>query len=182
MENEWLLLAYSLTAEPSRARVAVWRRLRKLGAVYVDGGFWCLPNTPALTEAAREVAAEIRGQGGTANVFAANELDAEQSQRLRSRFNQAREQEYAEVIGQCERFLAHVQRATGRKDFEFAEVEELEHDLDKRQRWFSQIRERDVFGVEARSRAEKLLQECREALDHFIDQAYEHGVGELNAR
>ncbi len=47
-EVAWLLLAYTLPPEPSRMRVSIWRRLRKLGAVYMEEGFWVLPNTAKL--------------------------------------------------------------------------------------------------------------------------------------
>ena len=44
-KTEWLALDYSLPANPSRARVYVWRRLKSLGAQQLRPGMAVLPNT-----------------------------------------------------------------------------------------------------------------------------------------
>jgi DNA-binding transcriptional regulator PaaX len=179
MENDWLLLAYTVPAEPSRKRVAVWRRLRKLGAVYLDEGVWLLPHTQALAEAVREVVTEVQHHEGRASAFLASGLDPEQREELQARFNQAREREYHELLLMGQRFLGHIQREIEEQRFEFARVEELEEDLEKRRRWLAQIKERDVFEVEQRHTTEQLLQECQVALERFIEQAYESEGGKL---
>ena len=40
---EWVLLAYRLPREPSTPRIAVWRKLRRQGAVQVLDGLVALP-------------------------------------------------------------------------------------------------------------------------------------------
>jgi hypothetical protein len=36
--NRWLILIYHLPREPSRHRVAMWRKLKALGAPYLQDG------------------------------------------------------------------------------------------------------------------------------------------------
>jgi dsRNA-specific ribonuclease len=36
--GNWLLLVYKVPAEPARARAMIWRRLKALGAVYLQDG------------------------------------------------------------------------------------------------------------------------------------------------
>ena len=43
---DWVLLAYRMPREPSTPRIAVWRKLRKLGAVQLVDGFVALPADP----------------------------------------------------------------------------------------------------------------------------------------
>lgn len=171
--NNWLLLTYRLPAEPSRSRVAMWRRMRKLGAVYLEEGIWVLPYTEALARAVHELVAEVERHSGSAVAFVARGLTGEQEEKLLARFNQAREEEYAEIIRECQKFLAHIRREAGEQHYEFPEVEELEEDLEKIERWLAQVRERDAFGIETRYVVEQRLQDCRNALDHFTQQVYE---------
>ena len=42
---EWLLLTYKIAPEPARLRVSVWRKLKGMGAVYLQGGVCLLPKT-----------------------------------------------------------------------------------------------------------------------------------------
>ena len=41
--QEWLTINYTLPKEPSRARVNVWRKLKKSGAVILGQSVWFLP-------------------------------------------------------------------------------------------------------------------------------------------
>jgi hypothetical protein len=172
-DDRWLLLTYRLPAEPSRNRVAMWRRMRKLGAVYLEEGIWVLPHTEALARAVHELVAEVQRHTGAAVAFVARGLDGEQEEKLLDRFNHAREEEYAEVIGECQKLLAHIRRETAGQHYEFTEAEELEEDLEKIQRWLAQVRDRDVFAVEVRYTVQQRLQDCRQALDQFMQEVYE---------
>jgi len=42
--NAWLLLTYKST-EPAAKRIAVWRKLKGMGAVYLQSGVCLLPKT-----------------------------------------------------------------------------------------------------------------------------------------
>jgi hypothetical protein len=44
--HEWLLLVYRVPSEPTRLRASVWRRLRNLGAIYVQNSVAAAPRTP----------------------------------------------------------------------------------------------------------------------------------------
>ena len=46
----WLLLLAQLPSSPSSARVALWRRLRAVGAAGVLNGAWVLPHTAVHAE------------------------------------------------------------------------------------------------------------------------------------
>ena len=50
----WLLLVYTVPAEPSRLRAAVWRDLKKAGAVYLRDGVCVLPERDETLHALRQ--------------------------------------------------------------------------------------------------------------------------------
>ncbi len=44
-QNEWVVINYTLPREPSRTRVSIWRKLKKIGAVNIQQSMWILPLT-----------------------------------------------------------------------------------------------------------------------------------------
>ncbi len=167
----WIIVSYTLPTEPSRKRVLVWRHLRKLGALYRDTGIWFLPRTDALLEAIKPIVAEIQEMEGRVHAFVATDIDSAQGEELRQAFNAARRDEYVDLLAKCTRFIGHVGRLAQAGDFVFANVEELEEDLEKRRRTLVQLIARDAFGVEERYEAETAIKDCEEALAGFIEQA-----------
>src|SRR2546430_9173212 len=62
--SSWLLLLYSLPTNRSTERVAVWRRLKKMGAVPLKTSTYLLPDEPAQYEQFQWLAKQIRDYGG----------------------------------------------------------------------------------------------------------------------
>jgi hypothetical protein len=62
--NRWLTLAFALPAQPAYARVKVWRRLQKVGAVPFKNALYWLPGTDAALEDFEWILREIRELGG----------------------------------------------------------------------------------------------------------------------
>lgn len=94
----WVLLVYTLPREPSAPRVAIWRKLRKLGAVLVHDALWTLPETSATCEQVRWLAQEIREAGGDAQVWVARAELPEQDARLVATFVERAEHDYQEML------------------------------------------------------------------------------------
>ncbi|MFN8636167.1 MAG: Chromate resistance protein ChrB [Chloroflexota bacterium] len=69
--RNWLLLVYTVPREPTAHRVAVWRKLKRLGAILLHDAVWVLPPTPRTSEELRWLAAEIRERGGEAMLWQA---------------------------------------------------------------------------------------------------------------
>src|SRR5487761_1440986 len=65
----WLLLIYRIPSEPTRLRAGGWRRLKGLGAIYVQNSAAALPSSVAAERALRPLRAEIEEMGGTAFLF-----------------------------------------------------------------------------------------------------------------
>ena len=52
---EWVIVVVRVPSEPSRHRVAVWRELRRAGAIPLAAGTWALPATPLTVETVDKV-------------------------------------------------------------------------------------------------------------------------------
>src|SRR5438067_13827583 len=95
--REWLLLLYSIPREPTAPRVAVWRKLKRLGALLLADAAWVLPASEATREQLRWLAAEVAEAGGEALVWEAH-LALGQEEALVEQFAAQVEGPYREIL------------------------------------------------------------------------------------
>ena len=173
---KWLLLVYRIPSEPTRLRAGVWRKLKGLGAIYIQNSAAALPGSQASERALRALRSEIDEMGGTAYLFECRAL-AGVSQLLEV-FNAARDDEYEEVVDRCNDFLQQVAKEYTGEHFTYAELEENEVDLVKLKGWLDRIRSRDVFSAGGLQRAAEALEQCESALEDYAARVYaEAGEG-----
>jgi hypothetical protein len=67
--STWVVLVYKIPREPTAARVSVWRKLKRLGALLLHDAVWLLPDTPWTREQFQWLAVEIRELSGEALVW-----------------------------------------------------------------------------------------------------------------
>lgn len=170
--REWLLLIYHIAPEPSKNRVAVWREVKKLGAAYLQNGVCLLPAVPESEAAFDSLVRRIVGLGGKALLFRAASLASEQETAIVSEFHRLRDLEYSEVEEQAGHLLAEVAKETRAEKFTFGEMEEIEEDLEKLERWMEKVTARDRFGAPGRDLAQAKLTECREAYEGFARRVF----------
>ena len=166
----WLLLIYRVPPEPTRLRSTVWRRIKSLGAIYLQNSVAALPASPANERSLRKLRREIVDMSGTAILLAAGALAGEAE--VRGAFVTARNEEYAEIIDKCEDFLRQVQKEYDENHFTYAELEENEEDLVKLRNWFAKIVDRDVFLADRRPATERALESCEQSLEAYAARVY----------
>ncbi|MFI7190106.1 Chromate resistance protein ChrB [Nocardia nova] len=167
----WLLLVYRIPREPTRLRAAVWRRIKTLGAVYLQNSVAALPDAPANERALRALRREIIDMNGTAQVLRCEVLGGPGE--LVSIYNAARDEEYEEILDKCQDFLAEIDKETTAQHFTYAELEENDEDLTKLRGWLDKVRARDTLDAHRRPDAEAALSRCAEALDGFANRVYQ---------
>jgi hypothetical protein len=172
MEPTWLLLIYTIPTEPSRKRAAVWRELKRVGALAVRDGVWALPERDDTRASVHALAARVTELGGQATLIEGARIDAGRGAELVAAARSASAGEYQELVTEAGQFLAHVQREREHRNVRFRELEELEADLAKLRRWTEQITARDYFGATGRADIERLLAECDELLESFLEHAF----------
>jgi hypothetical protein len=169
-DGGWLLLIYRVPPDPSRLRAAVWRRLKSLGAIYLQNSAAALPTGLGAERALRKLRSEILDMGGTAVLLSCSVLAGAHD--VQAAFQAARDDEYEEIVDRCEDFLAQVKKEHVAGHYTYAELEENEVDLEKLRKWFARVRQRDVFGAGGRQAAEKALALCAESLEEYAARVY----------
>ena len=166
----WLLLIYRVPPEPTRLRSTVWRRIKSLGAIYLQNSVAALPASTANERALRKLRREITDMSGTAMLMSCSVLAGEAE--VRALFQTARNDEYEEIVDKCEDFLRQVQKEYDENHFTYAELEENEVDLVKLRNWFAKIIDRDVFGASGRAACEQFLDKCEQSLEAYAARVY----------
>ena len=132
----WLLLLFSLPTNRKTERVAVWRRLRKMGAVPIKTSTYLLPDEPPQYEQFQWLAQQIRDYGGDSTLVRAQGIEGLTRDEIVSLFNAARDKEYAELRKTLQNFISRRKRS----DAEFVAVE-----LERLTKQFRELREIDFF-------------------------------------
>lgn len=172
-DQEWLLFMAQLPAEPSSARVAMWRRLKSSGAASLSTGTWVLPASESHTALLGEIAETVRDHDGSAVLFTGRQVDGVTAEEIAARFRADRAREYGEFAIRSDRLLAEIAKEAAAGKFGFAELEEIEDDLEKLAVWFAKIVARDFFPDDPREQAGKLLAACRDAARGFAETTYD---------
>jgi len=148
-DPEWVLLAYRLPREPSTPRIAVWRKLRRLGAMQLVDGLVALPADAATIEAFDWLADEVIDAGGEAWTFQARPGSKRQHTALRAQINDAIGTEYRELIDSA-------RAATG---------EQSRRSVERLRRELRRIQARDHFGAKEAETARRAVERAAAALD-----------------
>ncbi|MBI4303316.1 MAG: hypothetical protein HY665_03125 [Chloroflexi bacterium] len=97
-------------------------------------------------------------------------LEADEEKEVIAGFNRLRDEEYREVIEGCEELLREIVKETKAEKFYFAELEELEKDLQKLKEWSAAVIQRDFFGAGLRDDVSRLMIECEDKFNNFSQQ------------
>lgn len=174
---DWTVLQVRLAAEPSRHRVAVWRELRRGGAVPLGPGVWAMPAAPVFQPAVDRAAELARRGDGEVLILDARPRDAASEHLLTETFRRAREAEWAEFVADCDKLQAKLAKHVHTGKLTAAELEEEEHSLERLRRWHRELKARDVLGLPAALAAQERLKGCAQAVDDYAERVYQalHG-------
>jgi hypothetical protein len=169
------VLTYRLPSEPSRHRVAVWRELRRLGAVSLQQATWALPARPESVAGLERAVALVERAGGEALLFDATAREDATEAALEAAFTEAREAEWQEFLAECRKFEQEIRKEIRIRKFTPAELDEEEQSLERLHRWFRELRARDLFRSPSAAGAEVRMKEAEELLEEFAERVYESG-------
>lgn len=157
---KWLAFSYSLSAKStSSPRVALWRRLRRLGAVAPAGGVQVLPNRPECVEAFQWLAQEMRQAGGEALVMYVEGFSGFTDQQMVEMFQVGRAEEYAELDRQITEWETAIPATLEAED-----LPKLQDGLSKLRRQHADIARVDYFASTEGAKATARLAQAAQAL------------------
>jgi hypothetical protein len=168
----WLLVTASSAGATDSLRVAIWRKLRSLGALYLQQSISVLPARPDVEREVRRLVDRVRANGGTARVLRITFEDADEEAQLVAELQAARDDEYAEVLERVPAFLDELHDERERDRATYEEVEESEADLERFRAWLTKIDRRDYFGAPRRAEAHAAVERCARALEVFELEAF----------
>ena len=172
MENQsWVLLIYRLPREPSRHRVAMWRKLKDLGALYLQDGVAALPEDAVTREQLEWLQLRVREAGGEASLWEGQPNARAEGKELAEAFRSSREEAYQAIIAGAQRVRRKAKLGGG---------ETLLAELGKLERAFRAERRRDYFRAPSRKEASEVLKAARQAVRESESPAERLGTGSGN--
>src|SRR5215472_13827256 len=90
----WLLISVSTAGAAGTLRVQVWRKLRALGALYLQQSVCLLPDQEPVVREVRRLLDRVRHQGGTGRMLRIQTTSAAERAGLIAEMNAARDAEY----------------------------------------------------------------------------------------
>jgi hypothetical protein len=149
---QWVLLAYRLPREPSTPRIAMWRKLKRLGAAQLLDGLVALPLDSHNRERLEWLAEEVTDAAGEATIWIGELGSAAQERELAARMSEAAAAEYRAVIEEVGELRS---QAPGRRRRSLARL----------RRELRRIRARDYFPPPERELARQAVEQLAGALE-----------------
>lgn len=159
--GDWVLLSYRLPREPSTPRIAVWRKLKRLGIAQISDGLVALPAGARTREQLEWVSEEVIDAGGSAAIWLARPATRAQERQLEQVMAAARAAEYQALIA------AAANAATSDPAARAPAVRRLRNDL-------RAIQRRDYFPPAERERAQAAVQALTATPEAASTQAAQH--------
>lgn len=147
------MLAYRLPREPSTPRIALWRKLRRLGVVQLMDGLVALPDDSRTREALEWLADEVAEAGGEATIWLAEPASRAQERALATRMSAAVAADYQRVIEQAALAAREADPRARRRT------------LARLRRELQRIRRRDFFPPPEREQAEAAVAQLTTTLE-----------------
>jgi hypothetical protein len=150
------LLAYRFPRAPSTPRIALWRKLRRLGATQVLDGLAALPLDARNREQLEWLAEEVVEAGGEATIWIGELASAAQERDLAGRMTEAIATDYRAVIEDAD--AARAQLAGQRR-----------RTLGRLRRELPRIRARDYFPPPERELAQRAIDELAALVEEPVE-------------
>lgn len=170
--GRWLVFVIKIPPEPSRHRVAVWRELRKIGALSVGQGVWAVPDVPVFAEGAARAMELTEQAGGQFVTLVASGRGRRDADRLREQFTAARSADWTEFLADCGKFEQELAKEIRIGKLTLAELEEEEQSLERLRRWHRDLTARDVFGAPEAAQAGERLRQCAAACENYAERVF----------
>ena len=170
-QSSWIVISASTAGAAGTLRVQVWRKLRSLGALYLQQSVCLLPARADVVRQVRRLTDRIQHQGGTVRVLTMRFADPIEERSVVEEFNAARDAEYAEVLERIPALRQELAQERARGRATYAEVEESEADLERFRSWLARIAARDYFAAPGGQAARTAVDEAAADLEDFEQAA-----------
>ncbi len=170
----FLLVVYRMPAKPTAGRVAVWRQLKRIGAIYLHQSVCVFIHNARTRRELQPILDRITQANGEYHLLPLKQPQAVEHDKLISQFKEQVSRQYKEIVENCEvNFQKEIEFETFRKNFTYEEAEEIRVEFDKIVNWYNQVRARDWFDAPHRQDAETWLKRSEKLLEEFEVMVFE---------
>lgn len=153
------MLVYRIPSQPSKLRLQVWRKLQRLGVLYLQDAVCVLPDQPELEENLQYIAQSILEMGGQSFLMRAENLNPYSHDHIVEGFR-----------AQADERLAEISKRLALVDVE-GDAEQAEEALKNERISFLRANRLSYFGSLREHDVEQELEQLKTALNrhHHID-------------
>lgn len=164
-----MVFSYSLPSKSSSSpRVALWRRLRRLGAISLKGSIHVLPANDECIESFQWLAQEVQQAKGEALVMRVEQFEGLADQEIIEMFRNARSEEYQEIEAQARALLNSLDASSSLSD-----SSSMLETLEKLRKQYTEVARVDFFDCPDGSRVMTQLNKIAQALSPNLSLAIE---------
>jgi hypothetical protein len=159
-----LLLIHQIPPKPDYLRVKISRRLQRVGAIPIKNSVYVLPPTSDAYEDFQWIVREIEEGGGDAFISEASLVgDGLTDDEVRARFDNARNDEYNEILTDAEAFLRSL-ASSSKRGRGAARPAGAEHELAKLRRRYEAVKAVDFFEAPSGAAVARVLTDIDDAM------------------
>ncbi|MDP3297030.1 MAG: chromate resistance protein [Thermodesulfovibrionia bacterium] len=144
---KWLLFFYSVPSKPVNARMKIWRRLAKAGAVQLKGAIYILPYNEETFELCQWLVSEVTSMKGEGDFVRVDKIETMNEKEIIDLFKEQRERDYSIIekeLEQFERKISSIRKGTGIQN-----NKKLSEQFNKYLKEFEEIKKIDFFSSKA---------------------------------
>ncbi len=172
--TKFLVLVYRMPAKPTAGRVAVWRLLKKAGAVYLQDSVCVFPDLARIRQDLNPVLERIDEKQGSYHLLPLRKLSESEEAKIVGLFQAQASNHYLEIVEDCEvNFVKEIEFEHFRQNYTYEEAEEIRMEFEKLCTWFDRVEERDWFEAPHRDKARQWLRRCERMLEGFEAKVFE---------
>lgn len=157
--RDWTLLIYKIPPQPTRLRLQIWRRLQKMGALYLQDAACLLPALPEHTENMQYVAAAIEEMGGTCFLFSAGSILPTNPEQIEAEFRQLADGRLDEIARRLDKLSDTLDNA------DLPILEQAEEDLKRERVAYLRARKLAYCGSTREAEVDARLDRLKQRLD-----------------
>ena len=167
--SSWLVVLYSVSPDPSKLKVRIWREFKKIGGLYPQMSICLLPNNNESKKRLSSISKLINENGEIITLEGTGIIERDQD-KLLEKFRFERDKQYEEILEECQEFIEEIELNIKNKKTTQEEVEEMKEVLDGLKRWLKKVQDIDwIESVPISQKVERLLAKCNDNMDHFAE-------------
>jgi len=172
---KWILLIIKSINVSSRDRMFIWRNIKNTGAVSLSHSVYLLQDSEDNRTTASNIARIVHERKGEVLQFFADTFNKEQEQKLNKLIAEEIVAEIKEFSNECVDFIADVTKRISNKKFKVFELEELNEDLHKLDKWRIKLIQKHKLDSDKIEILNSEIKECKEKLNEFEEKVLQKG-------